>query len=344
MRHLHLRSGAFRRSLVGACGALLTTALLLGAASPPAVSQGDGPARHRVVTRFHPKDGTFTESMTWGRHGCFFVSRTRWAKSGNVGRVVKVGPACAKRYAGPALDLGPTGLLTGIVQGPRLRLYVGYVDWSLERPAAVYRLGPAGWARVATFPEGSFPNGLELHKGRLFVSDSVLGSVWRVDPSADTQQLTGPWLHGKALMPRTRSGLGANGLAFHGDQLFVVNDERGTLLRVHVRPGGHPGSITRIRTDVPLTTADGLSFDAGGRLWVTRTGSWNPQTKRLENERVVQLTRNGRMLQSIRGPWLNYPTTVLHGRATSDTVFVLDGAFRGGWAKIVRFRDPSSPR
>jgi sugar lactone lactonase YvrE len=87
-------------------------------------------------------------------------------------------------------------ITTGLVRTFDGTLYVGYAagDAALT---GIWRLSP-GTAprRVIPFPANSFPNGLALDGGTLYVADSALGLIWRA-PSTTAPPPRGP--------PATRS-------------------------------------------------------------------------------------------------------------------------------------------
>jgi sugar lactone lactonase YvrE len=84
------------------------------------------------------------------------------------------------------------------------------------------------------------PNGLAFDKqGNLFVSDSVLGAVWRIpsDGSASAEI----WLQHELVAGYTPEDFGANGVAFWKGNLYVANTGRGALVHVPVMRDGSPG-------------------------------------------------------------------------------------------------------
>ena len=61
-------------------------------------------------------------------------------------------------------------------------VYVAYLDFGApqEVGSGVYRVASGELTKAAGFPDGAFPNGIAFHKGRLYVTDSWLGEIWRV--------------------------------------------------------------------------------------------------------------------------------------------------------------------
>ena len=65
------------------------------------------------------------------------------------------------------------------------------------------------------------------------------------------------------------TGIGANGIAFRGDRLFVSVADYGRIVRIPVRTDGSPGKPVVVCEEAKLKTADGIAFDAFGGLWIT---------------------------------------------------------------------------
>ncbi len=106
--------------------------------------------------------------------------------------------------------------------------------------------------------------------GRLWVSDSgdwgqANGGIVRIDPDGTTERVLGG-LHF------------ANGLALHGDWLYIVESTWPRVIRVPLS-GGAPETVLVLDKVVP----DGLAFDAEGGLWI---GCWQPN-------RVYRLAPDG---------------------------------------------------
>src|SRR5581483_5308126 len=127
--------------------------------------------------------GSFAESMALGPNGFLYVSRTVWGDEHNYGYVERFRPSGAAHsvVAGP-IDLGAWELLTGIAFDPQGHLYVTvapFLDEGLALAPGVLRVESNGTlTRVLTLPVSSFPNGLAVHGGYLYVADSS-GPIWR---------------------------------------------------------------------------------------------------------------------------------------------------------------------
>lgn len=93
--------------------------------------------------------------------------------------------------------------------------------------------------RIAALPAGGLPNGLALDgRGKqLYITDSVLGTVWTVPVTGGT-----PTAWSTAPELASTGFLGANGAKVRGGALWVTNLDRGTLLRIPIRPGNRAGA------------------------------------------------------------------------------------------------------
>ncbi len=318
-----------RRSarLLVATGTVAALGLAVGVpASVPAAAATE--PHSRVLARLGPANQTFAEDLTMGHDGRLYVSRTVWGDR-NEGRVVTVGVHGGHRPYGPLLDLGPTGMLLGVAVGPAGRAYVAWYDFGGSSRSFVYRVTRQSAQRVATLPHGVWPNDLAFHRGRLHVSDSARGAVWRFRPAAGVQHLTRPWVRSPLLRPTPQGSIGVNGIAFRGDDLLAVNADRGTLVRVPVTRAGRAGTPYVVNRARRLRTADGLATDRGG-AWVVTNGVGTTAPPRQQH--LLRLDRSGRIVHTWTDlPWMNYPTSVVR---SGHHLFVTDGAFHGGRADV----------
>jgi sugar lactone lactonase YvrE len=113
--------------------------------------------------------------------------------------------------------------------------------------------------------------------GILYVSDSFRGAVYTVNP---TTGATAEWKQSELLRSHGFPGFGANGLAFDASRsnLYVANTGDDRIFRIAVNPDGSAGALSIFadgaaidaahHTTGALDGADGIVFDAAGRLWV----------------------------------------------------------------------------
>jgi hypothetical protein len=141
----------------------------------------------------------------------------------------------------PALGFA---IAAGIVRAPDGTLYFLYAAGSADL-TGVWRLRPGGKPeRIAALPADGLPNGLVLDQasGKLYVADSVLGTIWQVPTSGGTAVA---WSTAPELAA-TSHFLGANGLKLHNGALWVTNLDQGTVLRIPIQCNGTAGTVRTV--------------------------------------------------------------------------------------------------
>ena len=296
-----------------------------------------------LTTLPHGDGGAFAESMAADSHGNLYVSTTLWAVTDvgdNTGELWRVAPDGDKTLVA-TMDLSPYGMLVGVAVDGSDRVYVAVYDFSAEYGVPDSGIGGSGifrldaelkLTRVALLPPGSWPNGIAFHKGRLYISDSARGAIWRVSVGDRVATPTSPWFQDALLTPT--KVLGINGIAFKGEVLYAVVYDVGRVVRIPLKSDGTPGTPSVLCKRPELKTGDGIAFDVLGRLWITTNGvSANPAGA------LYRVSSAGATTEVFDDPaWLNYPTMPVFGRtmATATTLFVANGAYNG-------FYDGSSP-
>jgi hypothetical protein len=314
-----------RARLLGVAVAGLALGLLVCQATVGAAS---GALSHPQVVAswpFAPPYGSFAESMTLGSEGNLYVSLTTWGDVNDVGQVVRVTPAGATSPYGQSIDLG-YGLLTGLAfHGGDLYVAVAFND-----SPGVFRVPSAGSpTQVLALPEDSFPNGIAFHAGYLYVTDSSAGAVWRSDPTTISSPAQ-PWLQDELLAPGSGPRdheIGANGIAFSGDSLYVAVADAGRVVKTTVGSSGSAGALRVVLERATLKSADGIAFDGSANLWLTTNGPNHGQ--------VLMLGTNGKLAVVAPQVALDYPTQPVFG--AGGTLFVANGSFDGGTPSVVAF-------
>lgn len=321
--------------------ALATAALLLVAFALPgpanAIGGGGGgppvagPLAPRIVATIPAGEaGSFAESMAADRKGNLFASVTDWMPDGvsNVGQVWGISRDGGLSPLGPQLDAG-CGLLTGVAFDDEGQLYVGNATFGCGLAPGVFRVAAGATpTRVLSLPDSAFPNGLALHAGYLYVADSN-GAIWRVRPHGQSSAAPSvPWLADPVLAPLV--SLGVNGIAFLGNDLYAVNADTGTVIRVPVLRDGSPGAPVVVVSDPVLVTADGVAFDADGSLWIA--------VNHESGGALARVTRDGGVTVTVSDPsWLDYPTQPVFGPTGSakTSLYVENGSFYNGTPDVI---------
>lgn len=180
--------------------------------------------------------------------------------------------------------------------------------------------GPA--EQLAALDPAGGPNDLAFDEDdNLFVSDPVLGRVWKVDPAGDVSVFVeDPLLTGDPDAPALLfRPLGVNGIAFDASErfLYLANTDRGSILRV--RTAGQPPSVAVFAQDARLRGADGIAFNRAGTLLVNVNAT----------DRVASVDRAGRVRVLAQGGLLDAPSSAVFGATQADRrqVYVTASAF-----------------
>jgi sugar lactone lactonase YvrE len=229
-------------AVVTAATALVATALA-AAAPASATPAAPGPLTHvRIATHFDLSAGQLPENATLLPDGTADVT---FAAAHQVAQVTRRGAtrilATLPVPADGGVNTPALGfpLTTGIVHTSDGTVYVLYATGTADL-TGLWRLRP-GHAprRIAALPATGLPNGLALDArgDRLYITDSVLGTVWTVPTTGGTPTA---WSTAPALA--STGFLGANGAKVHGGALWVTNLDQGTLLRIPIGPADRAGA------------------------------------------------------------------------------------------------------
>jgi sugar lactone lactonase YvrE len=330
--------------LIALCAVLLALACAGVAAAAPARACGPAPAfKPCTLATFAAGDfGSFAESMAADSQGNLYVSLTTWGEETNQGEIWRIGPD-GRKHVVASMDLTPYGMLTGVAVD-RCDVYVAFDDFS-DQYGVEPVIGPSVWkvrgdgtlTKVVAMPNAGMPNGLAFHGHDLYVTDAVKGAIWRARVGCGVATVTQPWVQDALLAPGdpeadpTMIGLGANGIAFWGDEACVSVSDYGRVVGIPVRGTGAAGKPVVVRQDARLKTADGMAFDALGRLWITTdagTTGLDPNVDATGG--LYQLSLRGQLTTVADDPgWLDYPTMPVFGTSprTWGTLYIVNGAF-----------------
>lgn len=166
-----------------------------------------------------------------------------------------------------------------IAKGPDGAIYVTVLSRSAQNHG-LWRLETDGSARlVASMPQGTVPNGVDVDdKGRVYVADSS-GGVWRWRPGDASAQ---KWLASDLVSRRPFIGNlpGPNGLKVHNKSVYVAVSDTAAFVRIPIRKNGDAGDAQLIAYGVP---GDDFAMNADGDAYVT-THPFNS---------VLKVTRDG---------------------------------------------------
>jgi hypothetical protein len=260
------------------------------------VGQGSGPSEHVLVWKFTP----------YGE-GASFVA-----------------------------DIGQ-GTIGGLMATANGDLYVAMAAgldrgvWRVDRDGPIELLPGSN--------EIFFANGLAFDEvGTLYVTESVSmgpsgpgqGGLWRIPRGGEAELcLRDALLTGTGVLKQPVP-IGANGIAYYHGVLYVTNTEKGTVLRIPVRPGGGVGLPELWATlqevpESPLYKAplpvcgDGLVLDVHGNVLVailTRSAvvRINAQTLSQETIAAFQTVSHGSVPQAP----LDFPASLFFGTGKGE--------------------------
>ncbi|MGQ4389596.1 SMP-30/gluconolactonase/LRE family protein [Streptomyces sp. SAS_270] len=265
-----------------AAAVAVASLLVLGGAAP-ALAAADGGAPHTAVPHHRaplPADGAATEPLS-GPHitNHFKLAASQQPENITVDRtgtayltfsfarqIVRVAPGgrphVLATLPAPAKAATPNlgkAFVGGIARGDDGTLYVAYATGTADL-TGIWAVRPGGRPhRIAALPADGLPNGLALDRrtGKLYVTDSVHGVVYRVPEHGGE---TTVWAKGTELEPSTFAG--ANGLKLHNGAVWATNLDKGTVLRIPVTARGTAGRIQVRATGMP--SIDDFSFTGHG--------------------------------------------------------------------------------
>ncbi|RPF38116.1 SMP-30/gluconolactonase/LRE family protein [Streptomyces sp. TLI_185] len=239
--------------------ALATAATLL--ASAATATAATEPLSHpRIAAHFSLATSQQPENITVDRTGSAYLTFS-FARQivpvtpGGHEHVLATLPAPAKASTP---NLGKA-FLGGIARADDGTLYVTYATGTADL-TGLWTVRPGGRPhRVAALPADGLPNGLALdrHTGRLYVTDSVHGVIYRL-PARGGKAVV--WAKGRALEPSSFAG--ANGLKLHNGAVWATNLDKGTVLRIPFTAGGAAGRIQVRATGMP--SIDDFAFTGHG--------------------------------------------------------------------------------
>ena len=235
--------------------AMTATVLLtagVAALSPVAASAASAPLSDaRIALHFDLAAGQTPENVVQAPGGAFDVTFAKAHQVAEISpreaiRVLATMPAPADGGVHtPALGFA---LTSGIVRTPDGTLYFLYATGTADL-TGVWRLRPGGRPqRIAALPANGLPNGLAIDpQGRtLYVTDSVLGTIWSVPVSGGTATAwsTAPELAATGF-------LGANGVKVHDGQVWATNLDQGTVVRIPILRDGRAGQVHTVAGGLP---------------------------------------------------------------------------------------------
>jgi sugar lactone lactonase YvrE len=230
------------------------------------------------VVAFDPAAGEYPEGIAVSSNGGIYVGLT------GLGEIRRIdGEGATTTVATIPLESGDLGVL-GLTFSADGTLYAAVVSSS---PSAhgVWRIDRQGGATHLSGTEVmAFPNDLAFdQRGHLYITDSVLGAVWRLSRDGAVSLWTqDPLLvgtgdfglgipigaNGVAFVPgQAGGGIGKGGQGALAGRLLVANTEVGQLVEIGMLPDGSAGASRVVAASSTLIGLDGIATDAHGRVY-----------------------------------------------------------------------------
>jgi sugar lactone lactonase YvrE len=214
--------------------------------------------------------GEFPEGLTVDKNGNIYVGLG--APLGPYGEIRKIAPDGTESIyfqmpGGP----GPSGLAVDNQGALHYALFAAE-----EEKRGVYKVtGPGVSTRLPGTGSIILPNGLAFdQQGNLYVTDSIPGIVWRIPRNGPAEA----WFQHDSLtgcgFDPNLPPVGANGIVFWHNSLYVASTEQGIVLRIPINPDGSTGESEIIAGDAGcsqglegLVSLDGMAMDVHGNIF-----------------------------------------------------------------------------
>ncbi len=266
------------------------------------------------------------------------------------GEIVKIAYPSNTRTTYATLPVTPTNFTLGNAFDTAGNLYVAVAvggdptDAPSLAAAGIYKI-PAGDGGTGTLWASApaklkFPNGLSFAPdGSLYVTDAADGAIYKFAPTGAVGTAT-PWKEDALLQGNTGDAgtcpgsvqafpIGANGIHAEADAVWVVNTDKGTLVKVAVDGAGNAGAVTEAASDcAKLKGADGMRVDprAPATTFIATNNALNA---------IVAIGRSGGVTTVLEGkPPFYSPADLAHVTGTSKPTdfLVVNASFAEAFA------------
>jgi sugar lactone lactonase YvrE len=257
---------------------VLTAAIVSSLPSASAAKPGANPALGPVRTVLPLTPPAQPEGIVLDRQGNMYLSMVF---TGDIWKITPDGTQTVLAH----LKSDPGGATVAMAIDAPGNLYVAHASHSPGSATAdthgLWKITPDGTKiLLGAIPDVTgTPNQVVLgQRGNIYVSDSQLGVIWRVDRDGQVTK----WLDDPLLKPRlpgdnpcnhTALGdfpVGVNGLAFApGGTLYAANEDRGVIVTIDIDPRtGAPGTPqVFLQSCTDLVGLDQIAFDTKGNLY-----------------------------------------------------------------------------
>jgi len=221
------------------------------------------------LVTFDPELNQFPESVSADVSGNVYVSLQ--GSNGEIWRIKPNGEMALHFRLDPLPPEGSLGILGVLTDGPS-QLFAAVASF---HPAThgVWKIKTNGKAhRIEGSQNMVAPNDLAFDDdGNIYVTDVILGAVWRISPDEQKGYSVQPWVIDPLLAGNGSSGqgvpLGANGIAYHDGRIHVAVTERAHIVSFDVLNDGSAGPAEIYAAHPSLFTIDGITVDHEGTVY-----------------------------------------------------------------------------
>jgi len=221
------------------------------------------------LVTFDPELNQFPESVSADVSGNVYVSLQ--GSNGEIWRIKPNGEMALHFRLDPLPPEGSLGILGVLTDGPS-QLFAAVASF---HPAThgVWKIKTNGKAhRIEGSQNMVAPNDLAFDDdGNIYVTDVILGAVWRISPDEQKGYSVQPWVIDPLLAGNGSSGqgvpLGANGIAYHDGRIHVAVTERAHIVSFDILNDGSAGPAEIYAAHPSLFTIDGITVDHEGTVY-----------------------------------------------------------------------------
>lgn len=311
-----------RSSIPSVSTALAMTFSLAAASLSPAHSLPPPSGVVETVALFDPAQLETPESLVFDRAGNAYVSL---ALTGEVRKLAPDGTMSTHAFLPIGSPLTPChgfiGILGALAIDDQNRIYAAVAACD---PAnrGIWRIEPNGASSlVANLPIDALPNGISLHRGRVYVADSAAPRIWTTRAEVGAPKNAEIWLEDPILSaPPLPNTPGGNGLQIFRNELYIAISGAGTIVAVPFERRDDPG-IPRVHATLPVGVGcDDFAFDVRGSIYCTTDPT----------NLVIRLDPDGSSeILLTAGDGLDGPTAATFGRRGLDRfeLYITNAAF-----------------
>lgn len=221
------------------------------------------------LVAFDPTQNEFPESVSADVSGNVYVSLQ--GGKGEIRRIKPNGEMVLHFRLDPLPPEGSLGILGVHTDGPgQLFAAVASFDpathgvWWIKINGKAHRI--EGSENIVAPDDLAFDD-----DGNIYVTDVILGAVWRMSPEGKGAYSVQPWVIDPLLAGNGSAGqgipLGANGIAYHDGKIHVAVTEQAHIVSYDIQDDGSAGPAEIYAAHPSLFAVDGITVDSEGTVY-----------------------------------------------------------------------------